>query len=493
MSRRALEKKVENEIFAKQAKTVAEFLKKNNASKVAACQMKESEAETEVYAREKAQKKAQNTSNDDEYEKVYKQIFSESYFRTLEGVYLAAYEEAAEREYIDTCYVSYTPQNPGLNHSSLYTTTTKTPSPDRMDWQRTPSSGNLDNRVVPLRQFSGDIGSGSNPLRQLSGSFSPRKIKRKSPSRKSPSRKSPKRKSQLPCRPDQVRNRSTGRCRKTPCRLGKIRDVTSGRCRSKKTSGRKSKSPSRKSSPKRKSIKPCRQDQVRNRSTGRCRRSKKLSANAYAPKRKHEDELDLSSLAWKDAANIEYDSKKKTQKYQLYVKKNKAWIDEEQAWVDDFLTPLIDFMGDETVWKYIVPNIILLGVGGRASVRSGRTAKNLKHPLGIYTGSHWLAYKQDDTFEFDPYREYQISGTNQFCQTFSMMYLCDQLPDIETHPWKKFYVYTVKALEFIKKVINKVVKQKGLDKKTAKELLRCVNECLTYPNICVNAVELPSF
>ena len=287
MSQRpALEKKVENEIFAKQAKTVAEFLKKNNASKVAACQMKESEAETEVYAREKARKKAQNTSNDDEYEKVYKQIFSESYFRTLEGVYRAAYEEAAEREYIDTCYVRYPPQNPGLNHSSLYTTTAataKTPSPDRMDWQRTPSSGNLDNRVVPLRQLSGDIGSGinsyplrqlsgdigsginsyplrqlsgdigsgSNPLRQFSGSFSPRKIKRKSPSRKSP-----KRKSQLPCRPDQVRNRSTGLCRK-------------------KSSVRKS--------PKRKSQLPCRPDQVRNRSTGRCR---KKSSVRKSPKRK---------------------------------------------------------------------------------------------------------------------------------------------------------------------------------------------------------------
>ena len=95
--------------------------------------------------------------------------------------------------------------------------------------------------------------------------------------------------------------RKNSRTRKTPCRSGKIRDVTSGRCRSKKSSGRKRKSPSRKSikpcrpdqvrnrstgrkrkSPSRKSIKPCRPDQVRNRSTGRCRKSKKLSANAYA-------------------------------------------------------------------------------------------------------------------------------------------------------------------------------------------------------------------
>ena len=251
MSRRALEKKVENEIFAKQAKTVEEFLKKNNASKVAACQMKESEAETEVYAREKAREKARETINDDEYEKVYKQIFSQRYFRTLEGVYQAAYEEAVDREYIDTCYVRYPPTTTAA--------TAKTPSPDRMDWQRTPSSGNLDNRVVPLRQFSGDIGSGSNPLRQFSGDigsgsnslrqfsgdigsssnplrqfsggFSPRKIKRKSPSRKSP-----KRKSQLPCRPDQVRNRSTGRCRKK----SSVR-------KSPKRKSPKSKSPKRKS------------------------------------------------------------------------------------------------------------------------------------------------------------------------------------------------------------------------------------------------------
>ena len=121
---------------------------------------------------------------------------------------------------------------------------------------------------------------------------SPMRIKRKN----SRTRKTP-------CRSGKIRDVTSSRTRKTPCRSGKIRDITSGRCRSKKSSGRKRKSPSRKSikpcrpdqvrnrstgrkrkSPSRKSIKPCRPDQVRNRSTGRCRKSKKLSANAYAPR-----------------------------------------------------------------------------------------------------------------------------------------------------------------------------------------------------------------
>jgi hypothetical protein len=216
-------------------------------------------------------------------------------------------------------------------------------------------------------------------------------------------------------------------------------------------------------------------------------------------------------LAWKEAANIKYNSKKETRKYQSIVKKNKEWGKEEQDWVDKFLAPLIDFMGDEVVWKYIVPGIILRGVEEgreRASARAAtaRTPENLQYPLAIFTGRHWLAYKKNDKTEFDPYNEYQIYGTNQFCQTFSMMYLRDKLPVPEQDPdeWKKFYVYTEKALEFIKEVINEVNKKisfdKSLNKKTAKELkeklkleelLIYVDECLTHPNICVNAIELP--
>lgn len=81
----------------------------------------------------------------------------------------------------------------------------------------------------------------------------------------------------IKCKSRQTRNRSTGRCRKTPCRSRKTLDVNTGLCRKKKSSGRKRKSTRRSSklkSPKRKSRKPCRQDQVRNRSSSRCRKRK---------------------------------------------------------------------------------------------------------------------------------------------------------------------------------------------------------------------------
>lgn len=70
-------------------------------------------------------------------------------------------------------------------------------------------------------------------------------------------RTSPKKKSRKPCKSDEYRNRSTGRCRKKsrkPCKSDQYRNSSTGKCR-------------------KKSKKPCKSiNQYRNSSTGRCRK-----------------------------------------------------------------------------------------------------------------------------------------------------------------------------------------------------------------------------
>ena len=72
-----------------------------------------------------------------------------------------------------------------------------------------------------------------------------------------------KSRSRKPCKPDQVRDRSTGRCRKLKSPSKKLKVSASKR---RKSSTRKSRS-----------RKPCKSDQVRDRSTGRCRKHKSPS------------------------------------------------------------------------------------------------------------------------------------------------------------------------------------------------------------------------
>ena len=79
-----------------------------------------------------------------------------------------------------------------------------------------------------------------------------------------------KSRSRKPCKSNQVRNRSTGRCRKVPpSRASPSR-------RSRASPSRRSKSAVRKS----RALKPCKSNQVRNRSTGRCR---KVQASRASP------------------------------------------------------------------------------------------------------------------------------------------------------------------------------------------------------------------
>ena len=65
------------------------------------------------------------------------------------------------------------------------------------------------------------------------------------------------------------------------------------------------------------------------------------------------------------------------------------------------------------------------------------------------------------------------------------MYVADALPAPLPVRWDSYYEYTYDALRFIKTVISLF--------RDNRELMKCVNMCLKYPNICLNAIEYPRF
>jgi hypothetical protein len=188
---------------------------------------------------------------------------------------------------------------------------------------------------------------------------------------------------------------------------------------------------------------------------------------------------------WLNMANIQYNSLKELRKnYQSLVKKDKELVDIEQKWVDKNLEVIIDFMGDIDVWKFMIPGVVVYGFdGSKASTRNKPAVNN---PIAVFTGSHWNSRKANEIDWFEPYADYQIFGTNQFCQTFAMMYLANKLPSInvDKYNFTKYYTYTIEALKFIEEVIN------TYPSSTLKER-KAIKECIKYPNVCLNSIEFP--
>jgi hypothetical protein len=175
---------------------------------------------------------------------------------------------------------------------------------------------------------------------------------------------------------------------------------------------------------------------------------------------------------------------KQVQKYQREVKDNALFVRCEQKWIDDNFQPLVDFMGYEEIWKCMVPNIELYGLDGKKSARNIPPSKN---PQAHFSSTHWNSRKPGELYWFDPYNEYQVQGTNQFCQTFCMMNLVGALPPISAdRSWTKFYIYTQAALQFIEFVVNKCVSNQFVKKK----YLEILNNCKTSYAICLNAIEV---
>jgi hypothetical protein len=187
-----------------------------------------------------------------------------------------------------------------------------------------------------------------------------------------------------------------------------------------------------------------------------------------------------------------YKTLNELKKYQQKIRNNPFYTQLEQAWVNKYLLPIIEMMGSITSTFPIFKDII---VHENKSVRKCNINKN--YPTGkhaIFTGSHWIGVKNG--IVFDPFDHCQIFGTNQFCQTYTLMWLTGNLPEYtdnndeegcEEQSLDKYYFYTRKALDFIKKeVLKKYKKHTNL-----KLYKKCIKVLKLNPAMCLNVVDLP--
>lgn len=122
------------------------------------------------------------------------------------------------------------------------------------------------------------------------------------------------------------------------------------------------------------------------------------------------------------------------------------------------------------------------------SVRKCNINKN--YPTGkhaIFTGSHWIGVK--DGIVFNPFDHCQIFGTNQFCQTYTLMWLTDNLPNYDgNNDINKYYYYTKEAINFIEK---EVLPKYDPNHHNIHKYWECIKELQKHQAMCLNVVDLP--
>lgn len=227
---------------------------------------------------------------------------------------------------------------------------------------------------------------------------------------------------------------------------------------------------------------------------------------------------------WLEMADKQYQNiEDYTKNYRNIIKNNKKLSEIEQEWYDNNLEFIVDFMGNISFWNYL--GFKTIGEEGikkshkaiMKDIINGKIKNDI--PIGIFSGQHWVSVKKNEKIEFDPYNEYQIFSSNQFCQTFAMMNVFDKLPEKNTDKEKcftKFYKYTEDALKFIeelleehldkfyKYMIDKKIKEEIIDtfdieKQKQKiiieqnqerdDIKEALIECLKHKNICLNCIE----
>jgi|688.fasta_scaffold19896_4 hypothetical protein len=200
---------------------------------------------------------------------------------------------------------------------------------------------------------------------------------------------------------------------------------------------------------------------------------------------------------YKNLANQVYPTFAKVKKFQKWVASEEYIKILDQEWADEYLQPLADFMGDPATINSFFPS---LSISDRTTLRTDVNVPSIGFSHEFGSSGHWYARKPGDKKAFDPYNEYQVLGTNQFCQTYSIMYHANRIPPkISGQPWTKYYSYTLSALQFIKDVIQTLPADspafKGKTNQgmrvSKQKMLSKVNMCLSYPNMCVNIIEYP--
>jgi len=147
---------------------------------------------------------------------------------------------------------------------------------------------------------------------------------------------------------------------------------------------------------------------------------------------------------------LKYEQLDETTLDKIHNKKMSSLGCQEQYWAIKNINVISDFMGLKELWEIMVPNVDV-----RIDNNRIRNIPISNRPVAVFAGNHWTSRRANEMRDFNPYDKYQIFGSNQFCQTYAMMYLLNEV-DLPSNIEKKanvsfnsYYEYTKKALNFI--------------------------------------------
>lgn len=179
-----------------------------------------------------------------------------------------------------------------------------------------------------------------------------------------------------------------------------------------------------------------------------------------------------------------YKTLNELKKYQNTIRENPYYAQLEQVWVNQYLQPIINMMGSSTTWK-LFPEIIVNGLPDTPNTRITRSNKNKK--FANNDGKHWTGQYKGELF--NSFDIYQLQNTSQLCQTYTLMWLTDNLPNYDgNNDIDKYYYYTKMALNFIEKV---VLPKYDPEHHRIDEYWICIKELQKHPAMCLNVVDLP--
>jgi hypothetical protein len=204
----------------------------------------------------------------------------------------------------------------------------------------------------------------------------------------------------------------------------------------------------------------------------------------------------------------------------------------EEDWAAKYWNPIVEWFGTATIQMRIFngersPHVpLMIKPEGNPRKNNNQILNKLFTPIpggasahftSIVSDQEWVKRKKDDPTHypgensiFNSYtQKYQIFGSNQFCQTFALMYVIgvipfDGHPSVRIHPHfaiqntydtsipiSVYYHYAEVAVSFIEKMINKYAPKSGIvviDRKRY-NLKTCVEELKAHPLMCVNIPE----
>jgi len=187
----------------------------------------------------------------------------------------------------------------------------------------------------------------------------------------------------------------------------------------------------------------------------------------------------------------------------------------EDVWMDNYFYRVTDFMGSHNVitsifrhYKQEVPFEItttrdIKGKNHKYILKGPPTIRDLGgHFTARIPDSVWAARKETATTDryykgnnefFDPYMHYQLNGSNQFCQTYALMYLVgkckftkERLDINNKEQFHKFYEFTKDALNFIHECLTVVTFPPEVENDEIQDIKKSVEVLLRYHCLCLN-------